>query len=77
VPLGGHDALDHRSGEPVVDRVDQLVGAAGIAEVGFEVEVDLEGLGPHLLLGADADDPEGAQPADLDQVWRVAHGGAP
>ena len=55
VLLGLDDALGHRHGPPVVDGVGQVVGETGSCEVGLEVEVDLEGLGPVLLLRVDAD----------------------
>jgi len=50
VALAGDDPLDGLGDHPVVDGVGQGVGAAGGGEVDGQVEVDLEGLGPVLLL---------------------------
>jgi hypothetical protein len=49
---------------PVVDRVGQGIAPPGDGQVGFDVDIDLEGLGSRVLLGqhaVGADDPQAAQ----------------
>ena len=58
---GGDDPLDVGGDGAVVEGVVELVGGAGDREVGDDVEVDLEGLGPLLLLGERAADARSAR----------------
>ena len=68
---GARDGGGHRVGHgAVVDGVGQGVGHAGRSQVDRQVEVDLEGLGPLLLLGQDAVGAHAAQAAQLDPVAR-------
>jgi len=66
--LAFDDPRDGLGQAAVVDRVGQLVGPARGSEIGEDVEVDFEGLGPNLLLGQRAVRAEGAQPAQLDAI---------
>ena len=66
---GGGDHVGHRA---VVDGVRQGVGHAGRSQVDVEVEVDLERLGPLLLLGQHPVGADTAQAAQLDAVARPA-----
>ncbi len=66
--LTGNNAVDRRHYRSVVDGVGQGVGAAGGGEVGDQVEIDLEGLGPILLLGQCPVDADRPQPPQRDSV---------
>ena len=70
---GDHPAHGHGH-RPVVDGVDQLVGGAGDPQVDVEVDVDLERLGPVVLLGQGPVGPDRPQPPQLDPVAQVAQG---
>jgi hypothetical protein len=57
----GDDGRDNLGDGSVVDRVAQGVALAGRAEVGVDVEVDLERLGPGALFGQGTVGPDGPQ----------------
>ena len=62
----GDDGGGRRGDRAVVDRVGQLVGGGRGVQVDVEVQVDLEGLGPLLLLGQGPMGAQEAQAAQLD-----------
>ena len=66
--LALHDVPDRGHHRAVVNGVGQGVGAAGLGQVGGQVEVDLERLGPVLLLGKGSVDTEQSQPRQPDAV---------
>src|SRR5439155_854597 len=69
--LLGHDLFDSMSEGAIVHCVGQLVGLACGAQIGLDVHVDLEGLGPDLLLGKG---PVGAHRPQASQFDPVGHG---
>ena len=72
VALVGDHFFDRRRHRPVVDGVGERVGAPGGGQVGGQVDVDLEGLGPVSLLGQRPVGAEDPQPPQLDAVAQLA-----
>jgi len=68
VALAGDDAIDGGGDQAVVDGVAEGVGAAGGGEVGTDVQVDLEGLGPLRLLGQRPVNAQQAEAPELDPI---------
>ena len=62
-PFPGDHPLHHRRQRAVVDGVVEVVAASSDRQVGVDVEVDLERLGAHLLVGQRAVYTEDAQAA--------------
>jgi hypothetical protein len=64
----GDDGRDDLRDGAVVERVAEGVAPAGRAEVGVDVEVDLERLGPGALFGQGAVGADGPQAPEFDAV---------
>lgn len=56
-------------GVTLVNGLIEVVGGARARKIGFDDQVDLEGLDPFIFFGKYADDPEGTDTAHVDLVW--------
>jgi len=59
---------------PVVDRLVQLIGLSGRAQVADEVDIDLERLGPRVFLAEDAAERQDPETPELDAIGTGAIG---